>query len=39
MSYNTRKKRKKMLDYTVKIWYFIDIQKINMRKGEMRNVK
>ena len=39
MSYDTCEKRDKMLDSTVKIWYFVDIQKINKRKGEMRNVK
>lgn len=39
MSNETRKKWKKLLDSNVKLWYFINIRKINLRKGEMRNVK
>ena len=39
MSYETCKKWENMLDAIVKLWYFINIQKINLSKGEMRNVK
>ena len=39
MSHDTCKKQIKMLDCAVRIWYFMDVQKINVRKGEMQNVK
>ena len=34
MSDKNYKKQENMLDSTVKLWYFIDILKIKIRKGE-----